>query len=267
MLSGKTARFSLGLRKGFSQGFTLVELVLTLVVASVMVLGITGIIELASRGYVDTVDRERVQSQAQFALEKMMRELRHSVPNSFDTRDNGRCLKFIPISDAGFYARVNDQFQFILAKQHDFNGPLANDWRLIVNPTRYEDVKNKSVSVAGLEKEGVDPNVPYSGHFTLNSSNVIGDSVAQRVYLFSHNNEVEYCLVTSSAAANTLGRLTRSQAGSTHTLAEDVAASESEFEYLPSSLNRVGMINLTLTLEQNGERSVYQQAVAVSNVP
>lgn len=65
-----------------SRGFTLIEMIMTIIVGSILVLGIAGFLELGAKGYTDTVARQRIQTQAQFVLEKMSRELRHAVPNS-----------------------------------------------------------------------------------------------------------------------------------------------------------------------------------------
>ena len=54
------------------RGFTLVEMVLTMVVGAILVLGIAGFVELGSKGYSDTVARQRLQTQAKFVLEKMV---------------------------------------------------------------------------------------------------------------------------------------------------------------------------------------------------
>ncbi|MGI3026741.1 PilW family protein, partial [Vibrio cholerae] len=90
-----------------TRGFTLIEMILTIIVGSILVLGIAGFVELGSRGYADTVARQRIQTQAKFVLEKMARELRHAIPNSLaistDTASQ-QCLSFYPIVYSGFYA-------------------------------------------------------------------------------------------------------------------------------------------------------------------
>ncbi len=65
------------------RGFTLMEMIVTIVVGSFIMLGIAGYVQLGMKGYADTIDRQRIQTQAQFVLEKMTREIRHAVPNSF----------------------------------------------------------------------------------------------------------------------------------------------------------------------------------------
>ncbi|MGR5064794.1 PilW family protein [Photobacterium sp. DNB22_13_2] len=83
-----------------SQGFTLMEMVIALVILGIISLAIGSYLQLGAEGYVSTVSRDRVQSQARFALEKMTREIRHAAPNSLAS--TGNCVSFYPIHLAGF---------------------------------------------------------------------------------------------------------------------------------------------------------------------
>ncbi|MFD2016726.1 PilW family protein [Vibrio olivae] len=58
------------MKLGAPRGFTLVEMVATIVVSSILILGIAGFIELGTTGYVDSVERGRLQTQAKFLLER-----------------------------------------------------------------------------------------------------------------------------------------------------------------------------------------------------
>ena len=51
-----------------NRGFTLIEMVLTMVVGGIIVLGIAGFVELGTKGYADSIDRQRMQTQAQFVI-------------------------------------------------------------------------------------------------------------------------------------------------------------------------------------------------------
>ncbi|HAS6780468.1 TPA: prepilin-type N-terminal cleavage/methylation domain-containing protein, partial [Vibrio parahaemolyticus] len=53
------------------RGFTLIELVLAIVIGSIIMLGIAGYVQVGMKGYVDASSRQRIQTQAQFVLEKM----------------------------------------------------------------------------------------------------------------------------------------------------------------------------------------------------
>ena len=73
-----------------TRGFTLMEMIVTIVIGSFIMLGIAGYVQLGMKGYADTIDRQRMQTQAQFVLEKMSREIRHAVPNSFHVPTGAR---------------------------------------------------------------------------------------------------------------------------------------------------------------------------------
>ena len=73
------------------KGFTLLELIITIVVGSIIMLGIAGYVQMGMKGFVDSASRQQVQTQAQFVLEKLSREIRHAVPYSFKVE--GGCLR------------------------------------------------------------------------------------------------------------------------------------------------------------------------------
>lgn len=75
-----------------NRGFTLIEMVITIVVGSFIMLGIAGYLQLGAKGYADTIDRQKLQTQAQFVIEKMSREIRHAVPNSFFINESEKKL-------------------------------------------------------------------------------------------------------------------------------------------------------------------------------
>jgi MSHA biogenesis protein MshO len=97
------------------RGFTLIEMVITIVIGSIIMLGIAGYIKLGIKGYADSIDRQRVQTEAQFVIEKMSREIRHAVPNSFHEPDGtSNCLEFVPIEYSGFYAFSGSTLEFLI---------------------------------------------------------------------------------------------------------------------------------------------------------
>ena len=79
------------------RGFTLIEMIVTIFIGSIIMLGIAAYLHLGVQGYSDSIARQRLQTQAQFVIEKMSREIRHAVPNSFFIDENEKnCLEFIP---------------------------------------------------------------------------------------------------------------------------------------------------------------------------
>ena len=87
----------------YSQGFTLIEIIISLMVLGVISLGIGSYLQLGAQGYIQNRDREQLQSQARFAAERISRELRHAVPNSLTVSSDKKCITFTPIEYAGFY--------------------------------------------------------------------------------------------------------------------------------------------------------------------
>ncbi len=227
-----------------SRGFTLVEMVLTLIVGSILVLGIAGFVELGTKGYADSVDRQRIQTQAQFVLEKLSREFRHAVPNSFS--DSGNCLSFYPIVYSGFYAVEGNDIRFLIGNTN-VTPPLANGLSLVINSSRQQDLVNDSFDVSGLTNGG--------GYFAVlnQAASLESNSINRRHYIFNANGRVEYCF--------TAGRISRNGVQ----VADSVSAAS--FNYLEPTLQRGGLVHIKLTFTQNDESSHYQQDVQVLNVP
>ena len=227
-----------------SRGFTLVEMVLTLIVGSILVLGIAGFVELGTKGYADSVDRQRIQTQAQFVLEKLSREFRHAVPNSFSDSDN--CLSFYPIVYSGFYAVEGNDIQFLIGNT-SATSPLTSGLSLVINPSRQQDLVSDSFDVSGLTNG--------AGYFAVSNqaASLESNSINRRHYIFHANGRVEYCF--------TAGRISRNGVQ----VADSVSAAS--FNYLEPTLQRGGLVHIKLTFTQNDESSHYQQDVQVLNVP
>ncbi|CAK6714007.1 conserved hypothetical protein [Vibrio harveyi] len=235
-----------------ARGFTLMEMIVTIVIGSFIMLGIAGYVQLGMKGYADTIDRQRMQTQAQFVLEKMSREIRHAVPNSFhEPDDTTKCLEFVPIEYSGFYTLTNNDLEFLLGNDATLNPMPANAW-MVINPSRYEDLQpssSQSLNVGGLAKTG--------DVFVISgaASTIGGSSISSRHYVYQDKSEVRYCFENNQITRNGI------------TVADSVDTSVSDMYYLEPTLQRGGLVHINLEFTQNGERSVYQQDVQVLNVP
>ena len=131
-----------------NRGFTLIEMVITIVVGSFIMLGIAGYLQLGAKGYADTIDRQRLQTQAQFVIEKVSREIRHAVPNSFFIDESEKnCLMFMPIEHSGFYAISGNDIQFVVGFFGDNAPELDSGLKMVINPTRLSDLTSSTHSV------------------------------------------------------------------------------------------------------------------------
>lgn len=236
-----------------AKGFTLIEMILTIIVGGILVLGLAGFVEFGMKGYSDTVERQRLHTQARFILEKMSREIRHSVPNIVrdDIVETGAdsCVSFYPIDYSGFYAVEGSDIEFLVGHSGVASSSVIDAEKyLIINPTNSSDTANayslvsRTVSVSGTTY------TISGGASTLGSQ-----SVADRQYIYS--SEVSYCIDNSN------GWITRNGVQ----VAENV--SSGSFEYLAANLQRGGLVHVTLLLAQDGEQSNYQQDIQVLNVP
>lgn len=242
------------------RGFTLVEMVMTIVILGIIVLGITGYIELGVRGYGDTVERQRVQNQARFVIEKMSREIRHAVPNSFELSDDEKCLSFYPIKYSGFYSKdeLNGNIEFV-ADNQGATVSFSNGDRLVINPSQIGDLTSATAS-SNVEDCATDCSVTSAGVYTI-SDTFSSYSIANRHYIYNTSNMVEYCVGS--------GVVSREQNGVTLPIGDRLDDTRSNFQYEPPSLQRGGLIHMNLLFvnDTGDEESSYKHDVQVLNVP
>lgn len=257
-----------------SHGFTLVEMILTMIVSSILLLGIASFVELGMSGYADTVVRQKIQIQAQFVLEKLSRELRSSVPNSIATNiepDGRDCVSFYPTRHAGFYALNPREKQLTFLVN---NPPVEADYdelSAIINPSRQADFSSSTGQALVLTEQSLqinacddEPDNLACNTVTINNfspSLLKGRSISNRIYLF--NQKVSYCLNTAT------GMMTRKVGEGSNSVGVNVADSlhSGSFTYEAPTLQRGGLVRIALTFSQRDEESHYQKDVQVLNAP
>lgn len=252
-----------------TNGFTLVEMVSTIIIMGIIFIGAGSVIELGSKGYADTVDRQRLQNQARFIIEKLSREIRHSVPNSFNTyidAQGDKCLSFYPINNAGFYFQdeVNRTIQFVVDNQGSKMSGASGD-RLTINPSQPTDLTDntKSASLSGcLVSSNTDcEEITLStGVFAYQMNDTFAShSIAERYYTYS--DQVSYCIADTGLVTKTKG------SGSKVTVGSGLDYSNSQFAYKDATLQRGGLIHMDLMFINDDEESFYKHDVQVLNVP
>ncbi|OIQ24854.1 prepilin-type N-terminal cleavage/methylation domain-containing protein [uncultured Vibrio sp.] len=230
-------------------GFTLVEMIMTIIIGGILVLGIAGFLELGAKGYSDTVERQRLQTQARFVLEKISREVRHSVPNSIEvTGSTDRCVSFYPIIYSGFYS-VSDannlSLSFIVGnRDEDGNPPSSYDGLfMIINPSQQADLTNSDLAIA---LSGANSTI------TLDQP-LASESIANRHYIYKEM--VSYCFNSTSEA------IVRNSTQ----VADSVT--DGDIVYDAPTLQRGGVVHIDVTFENDDETTSFQQDIQVLNVP
>ena len=87
-----------------ARGFTLVELIVTMVVLGILALGSTRFLTDAASGYAATNSRAQLANQARHTLNRLAREVRGALPGS--VRTAAGCLEFIPTQQATRYSTL-----------------------------------------------------------------------------------------------------------------------------------------------------------------
>ena len=87
-------------------GFTLIEMVVTIVIIGILGVGISSFIGNTTKGMVDTAERSQVATIAWLVSERLSKSLRHALPNSIRISTDSRCLEYIPIYAGTDYLSV-----------------------------------------------------------------------------------------------------------------------------------------------------------------
>jgi len=86
-------------------GFTLVELVITIVLGGIVAAMTTSILTQPIEAYIDSSRRAIITDVAESALRRMQRDIRRALPNSIRITNNGQTLELLHLVDGGRYRR------------------------------------------------------------------------------------------------------------------------------------------------------------------
>ncbi|MCG8427734.1 MAG: prepilin-type N-terminal cleavage/methylation domain-containing protein [Chromatiales bacterium] len=95
------------------RGFTLIEMITTVVIIGIIAAVITPVINIAMRSYADTEARHDLTARGRIAIERIARELRHAVPNSISIINDGtgqEGIEFLSARTGGRYVAAIDNF-------------------------------------------------------------------------------------------------------------------------------------------------------------
>lgn len=225
------------------KGFTLVEMVTVIVLLGILSVGLTGFIRFVSQIYADTTENEALLANARFAVERLNRELRNAVPNSFVVSNTaGRsCLSYTPIITSAIYrdipvGRDAPVSRIELVAFSDFIGQAANGQRAVVYPINSGDsLASSAKSVLLAANNAITAVSGQTNRFNLNfatPSRFVEESPTQRIFITSARRQI--CLAGSQLTLNGV------------ILAEGVNRANSSFSVNAANLTRNATVQMRL---------------------
>jgi len=260
-------------------GFTLIELVVVITIAGIIAVVGSDLISQPVRGYLDLARRTRLVDQAEMALRRMQRDIRHALPNSVRISGGGKYLELLHTSAGGRYRRFmdgasGDILDFSTAdSSFDVLGDLTtvptSGTRLVVyNVTSSGPTANAYSTTPAADNMAVVGSGSSTNKINLNPA-----------FQFTHKSDYQRFFVVDRPVTYACeGALLNRYAG--YGIAETQptppggtpalvtrAVDNCEFRYDPGASQRAGLVTLELSLTEAGETITLLHQVHVVNAP
>ncbi|OGT74679.1 MAG: hypothetical protein A3H44_03295 [Gammaproteobacteria bacterium RIFCSPLOWO2_02_FULL_57_10] len=125
---GTQERGGIASRARSHRGFTIIEMVVTIVLAAIMAMGIVSFIGDSVEGFASSANRNRLASSGRTVIDRLALELHNAVPNSVRVTaavDGNQCLEMVPFLGVTTY--LNPSFTDVGSSRFeviDFNPSL-----------------------------------------------------------------------------------------------------------------------------------------------
>ncbi|MDB4470801.1 prepilin-type N-terminal cleavage/methylation domain-containing protein [Deltaproteobacteria bacterium] len=263
-----------------ASGFTLIELIVVITIVGIIAYAGTDMISKPVRGYVDLARRIRLVDQAEMAMRRMQRDIRHALPNSLRIDGTGKYLELLNTTEGGRYRRFADP------------NPGGDDILDFTQPDTSFDVLG---SLTNLPDPATDRLVVYNFSASGNSGNAY-DSVSQNSsaiagatadsislpapgYQFQHMSPYQRFFVvdgpvTYACEGTQLNRYAGYPIASGQLTPPGGTPAQvtgnvngCSFRYAPGASQRAGLVTLELSLTEAGETITLLHQVHVVNAP
>ena len=277
----------LAFQPSLQQGFTLVELIMVIVLLGIMAVGISGFIGLSTQTYINVAQRDELVASARFAVERLNREVRNAVPNSFRVNSNSstQCLEFLPIVASTTYIDIpvapeiaSNTFTVIPFVNNNNNTYVLNINDVVVvyslySTDIYTNLTDNIGKVFGLKAINTTA-VPWVISLDHTAGDVFSaDSPNKRLYIA--NKPVSYCInngnLTRYSDYNIIASSYIVPTNANSALMAEKLAPISNitpiFTIQPATLKRNAQIQIRLDFIRDGEHIIFANDIHLVNVP
>lgn len=251
-----------------SRGFTLVELIATMVILGIISVMTSKFIVNGFSFYVDATNIQKISTTANFVAEKMEKLIENSVPNSIVISETGKSITFVPIKGALGYTYIpknplsafdNEPVLYAVTTAFDSSNIKKDAYVAFNNYGSNEEYyKVLNVTVNG-NVTAVKIEAPSSKKFTPGS---------ERGRLYFVDGKKRYITVKLENSQLVIIEHNGNEAtGTKNILARDV--SDIRFSKVAGAFNQYGEIEIEYRFPYQNiayEKSIYQR-IGVANAP
>jgi MSHA biogenesis protein MshO len=255
------------------QGFTLVEVILSIVIIGILGIGVANFMHRTVQGYQDTAERQQLAKIGWVVSEKVSRELRDALPNSIRLSVSDTCIEFIPVLAGTDYLSVpvvsaGSSFEVVPFSRYSDADVSPNQDRVAVYPYTVSSLYSlgNPGTISGLIASMADGATANSKAITLAASHRFpADSPTHRLFIvrtpamfcFDSGFLYRYDGYGYSFSAATANRVVVG-----HRL------SNGSFGYAPGTESRNGLVAIRFDISAAGSavQSINQE-VQIRNVP
>lgn len=272
------------------RGFTIIEIVVTILVSSILAVGIVGYIGDAIEGFAASGNRNKLATSGRVVVDRVAMELHNAVPNSLrvTTAQAGgdQCLEFMPFSgattyiDPPFTGSGGTEFDAI-----DFNPTLIlvspADVHAVIYPINTQDLYDGGSPGPRALVDEIEDTGGADGKVTITldaTHRFSRRSPVQRFYIASE--PVSFCVVgaqlfryenygfQSSQCTPATAACLPATAPGRQLISQSIDNTGlSAFEIIPGTLRRNAILSMDFNFTEAGDVVRLKHEVLMRNVP